>query len=92
MLITDKDIQLLAEICCEYNCFDIYDRHYYDVLKKAIKAFRVLQNVPESHGDLIDRSLLCADICAAILSHEGTSITELDEILRRQKAVIEAEV
>lgn len=53
-MITDDDIQLLAEIRCEYNCFDAYERPYYDVLKKAMKAFRILQNVPESHGDLVD--------------------------------------
>lgn len=58
LMITDDDIQLLAEIRCEYNCFDALEKPYYDVMKKAMKAFRILQNIPDEHGDLIDRDKL----------------------------------
>ena len=44
--------------------------------------------LPEEHGDLIDRSLLCADLVGVILSHRGLSI---DEVIARQPAIIAAE-
>ena len=44
--------------------------------------------LPEGHGDLIDRSLLCADLAGVILSHSGLGV---DEVIARQNAVIAAE-
>ena len=44
--------------------------------------------LPDEHGDLIDRSLLCADLVGVILSHSGLGI---DEVIARQDAVIAAE-
>lgn len=44
--------------------------------------------LPDEHGDLIDRSLLCADLCGVILSHSGLGV---DEVIARQNAVIAAE-
>lgn len=39
--------------------------------------------LPEQHGDLIDRSLLCADLTGVILSHSGLGV---DEVIARQNA------
>lgn len=43
--------------------------------------------LPEEHGDLIDRRLLCKDIVEAITTRKGT----LSEVIEKQKAVIAAE-
>ena len=42
----------------------------------------------DEHGDLIDRSLLCADLAGVILSHRGLGI---DEVIARQPVIIAAE-
>lgn len=44
--------------------------------------------LPDEHGDLIDRSLLCADLAGVILSHSGLGVVE---VIARQDAVIAAE-
>lgn len=44
--------------------------------------------MPDEHGDLIDRSLLCADLAGVILSHRGLCIAE---VIARQPVIIEAE-
>lgn len=44
--------------------------------------------LPDEHGDLVDRSLLCADLVGVILSHRGLGI---DEVIARQPAIIAAE-
>ena len=44
--------------------------------------------LPEEHGDLIDRTLLFADLVGVILSHSGLNFSE---VIARQDAVIAAE-
>lgn len=44
--------------------------------------------LPDEHGDLIDRTLLCADLAGVILSHSGLGVVE---VIARQNAVIAAE-
>ena len=42
----------------------------------------------DENGELIDRSLLCADLAGVILSHSGLGVAE---VIARQDAVIAAE-
>lgn len=44
--------------------------------------------LPDEHGDLIDRSLLCADLAGVILSHSRLGV---GEVIARQNAIIAAE-
>jgi hypothetical protein len=52
------------------------------------KAIELIEQMPDEHGDLIDRSLLCADLAGVILSHRGLGIAE---VIARQPAIIAAE-
>lgn len=73
---------------------------YYGVVERAVEFNKCVRSggrpewcpikgaLPEEHGDLIDRSLLCADLAGVILSHRGLGV---DEVIARQNAVITAE-
>lgn len=47
----------------------------------------IVGELPEQHGDLIDRELLFRDIVELIITRKGT----LSEVIEKQKAVIAAE-
>lgn len=47
----------------------------------------IIGELPEQHGDLIDRELLFRDIVELIITRKGT----LSEVIEKQKAVIAAE-
>lgn len=70
-----------------------YDGKFRDLQKYVNAETRpewcpIVGVLPEEHGDLVDRSLLCADLVGVILSHRGLGI---DEVIARQPAIIEAE-
>ena len=80
LMITDDDIQLLAEIRCEYRRSDEFERPYNEVLKKAMKAFRILQNVPDEHGDLVDMDTVLFEMPCVDGSQPPMRVTVADAL------------
>lgn len=83
---------------CKAICTDLMRGYYCGITKKTIDTLKnmrarpdwcpIVGELPEEHGDLIDRTLLFADLVGVILSHSGLNFSE---VIARQDAVIAAE-
>jgi hypothetical protein len=60
----------------------------FDTRNKKMDKCPICGVLPDEHGDLIDRTLLYADLVGVILSHSGLNFSE---VIMRQNAVIAAE-
>ena len=80
--LTDASGFVSCEMCEKYLPLLHRDCH------KDFKGCLIKGELPDEHGDLIDRTLLCADLIGVILSHSGLNFSE---VIARQNAVIKAE-
>lgn len=98
-LIVEMDMPKCCDDCdANYDCcacgisgaFWFHNPRYkeFDSSKERLPDCPIVGVLPDEHGDLIDRSLLCADLAGVILSHSGLGVAE---VIARQDAVIAAE-
>lgn len=97
-LIVEMDMPTRCGACkCRHVEFDtdyvavfcgIKDNEYVEDPDSRPSWCPIKGELPDEHGDLIDRSLLCADLVGVILSHRGLGI---DEVIARQSVIIAAE-